>query len=190
MEDEPHPLDTVSAWIGRRVRVEDDCDDGDAVVLAVDDTAYAPSAWVKFADEIGLYVQAEPLVAKAISALVAKGDEQSVIDATVFAWQQYDKARQNGSAAASLAVAQQQEIKLEAADQVRKEAVDQARKDAGIPGTSAGGVHETTGAQVDQNEIEAAAQAMRAYGSTPGNPGAAKWRELTIGRTLPREIFG
>ncbi len=54
MEDEPHPLDTVSAWVGRKVRRTDDAEEfdvlGPAVVLAVDDTAYAPSAWIRYSE--------------------------------------------------------------------------------------------------------------------------------------------
>lgn len=142
---------------------------------------------IKFADEIGLYVQSEPQINEAISALVAAGKEQS---AAVLAWQSFDTARRAGTVEASLAAAQQTEVKLQAADQVRKEAVDQARKDAGIPGTSVSGVHSSGPAAPDRSEIDAAAEAMRAYGTTPGNPAAARWRELTIGRTLPSELFG
>ena len=79
---------------------------------------------------------------------------------------------------------------MQAGDQVRKEAVEAARKDAGISGTSASGVHERTDAVPSQDEINAAADAMRAYGTQPGNPAAARWRELTIGKSLPPEIFG
>lgn len=142
---------------------------------------------LKFADEIGLYVQSQPQINEAISALVRAGQEQS---AAVFAWQMFDAARRATTAEATLAAAQTTEIKLQAADQVRKEAVDQARKDAGIPGTSVSGVHSDGPKAPDRSEVEAAAEAMRAYGSTPGNPAAARWRELTIGRTLPPEIFG
>jgi len=38
-------------WIGRKVMRSDCLDDkglGEAIVLAVDDTAYAPSAWIKY----------------------------------------------------------------------------------------------------------------------------------------------
>lgn len=44
-------LAAPSNWVGRRVRRADNGDDaylGDAVVLAVDDTEYAPSAWIKY----------------------------------------------------------------------------------------------------------------------------------------------
>lgn len=44
-------LDNVSAWVGRRVRRTDDHEDSvlaDAVVLAVDDTPWRPSAWIKY----------------------------------------------------------------------------------------------------------------------------------------------
>lgn len=41
---------SVAWWIGRTVRTDDDADltFGPAVVLAVDDTPHAPSAWIKF----------------------------------------------------------------------------------------------------------------------------------------------
>lgn len=141
----------------------------------------------KFAEEIGLYLQTDPLTASAVQALVAQGKEQ---EGAELAWKSFDSARQSGAAQASLAAAQTTEVKMDAADQVRKEAVEQARKDAGIPGTSASGVHERGPSAPSQDEIEAAAQAMRAYGTQPGNPAAARWRELTIGRNLPPEIFG
>jgi len=142
---------------------------------------------LKFADEIGLYVQSEPLVQEAISALVAQGKEQRAAE---LAWKEFDSARSNGALAASKAAATEEEIKLQAGDQVRKEAVEAARKDAGISGTSASGVHERTDNAPSQDEINAAADAMRAYGMQPGNPAAARWRELTIGKSLPPEIFG
>jgi hypothetical protein len=142
---------------------------------------------IKFADEIGLYVQSAPQIAEAITALVATGMEQS---AALLAWQSFDAARRAGTVEASLAAGQTMEIEMMAADQVRKEAVDKARKDAGIPGTSVSGVHSPGPVAPDRSEIEAAAEAMRAYGTQPGNPAAARWRELTIGRTLPPELFG
>jgi hypothetical protein len=141
---------------------------------------------LKFADEIALYMESEPLIGSAVSALVLQGKKQ---EAAVLAWRSYETAVKAGNVQSTLDAARTKEVQLEAADQVRKEAVDKARKDAGIPGTSAGGVHERPSAP-DQSEIEAAAAAMRAMGSTPGNPAAARWRELTIGRTLPPEIFG
>lgn len=141
----------------------------------------------QFADEMGLYVQSQPLLAEAIAARVARGQE---LEASILAWNEFKKAQDAGLTNASLAAAKTEEVKMEAADQVRKEAVEQARKDAGIPGTSAGGVHARPDAAPSQTEIEAAAEAMRAYGAQPGNPGATRWRELTIGRSLPPEIFG
>lgn len=141
----------------------------------------------QFADEIGLYVQSQPLVQEAVAALVAQGKEQKAAE---LAWVEFDSARTNGTLAATLTAAANKQIQLEAGDQVRREAIDAARKDAGIPGTSAGGVHERTDTAPSRDEIAAAAAAMRAYGSQPGNPAAARWRELTIGRMLPPEIFG
>lgn len=48
MED--RVLKTVAEWLGRRVTVSTGADRalGEGVVLAVDDTPYAPSAWVRF----------------------------------------------------------------------------------------------------------------------------------------------
>jgi hypothetical protein len=142
---------------------------------------------LQFADEIGLYVQSEPLIQEAVAALVAQGKEQKAAE---FAWKEYNSASKNGALAASRAAAETVEVKLLAADQVRQEAVEQARKDAGISGTSATGVHERTATGPSQDEINAAADAMRTYGTQPGNPAAARWRALTIGKTLSPEIFG
>ena len=41
---------TVSAWVGRTVRIAGDEFFDGAIVLAVDDTAYAPSAWIKIVE--------------------------------------------------------------------------------------------------------------------------------------------
>jgi len=139
-----------------------------------------------FSDEIALFVQSDPLIAEAISAFAAKGKEK---EATEFAWKQFNLSRGVATTIDKQAADQVKEIHLQAADQVRKEAVAQARMDAGVMTTSATGAHEAPAAP-SRAEIEAAAAAMRAYGIQPGNPGAARWRELTIGKDLPNHIFG
>jgi len=156
-----------------RVRNEDD-----AAWNAVDKfmTDNYPDA-SKFADEIGLFVQTNPLIDRAVKALVASGDR---VGAAELAWVQYDKARGTESVQATLAAATDKEIRMDAADQVRKEAVDAARKDAGVISSSAGGVHENVRTSPSQSEIEAAAAGMRAYGAQPGNPAAAAWRRMVI----------
>jgi hypothetical protein len=148
-------------------------------------TTYPES--LPLADEIGLYVQSEPLIQEAVAALVAQGKEQRAAE---LAWKEFDNAQRGGALVASRATAETTEVRLLAADQVRKEAVEQARKDAGISSTSASGVHERLDTGPSQDEINAAANAMRAYGTQPGNPAAARWRELTIGKSLPPEFFG
>lgn len=150
----------------------------DAEWKSVDDfmTKNYPQA-EKFADEIGLFVQTNPLISKAVNALVASGDR---VSAAEMAWKAFDAARGSVEHATTLAAAQTREIQLEAADQVRKEAVDQSRIDAGIMATSAGGVHEVRNVAPSQSEIEAAAAGMRAYGMQPGNPAAAAWRKMVI----------
>lgn len=40
-------LETVAAWLGRTVRYSEE-PDREAIILAVDDTPYAPSAWIRF----------------------------------------------------------------------------------------------------------------------------------------------
>ena len=46
------PLTKPADWLGRVVRRTDTNETalGDAVVLAVDDTPYAPSAWIKYVE--------------------------------------------------------------------------------------------------------------------------------------------
>lgn len=140
-----------------------------------------------FAAEMGLFVQSDPLIGEAVAALAAAGKE---IQASELAWTAFERARGNEVKAISTQADQTKEIQLQAADQVRREAVEKARQDAGIISSSASGVHETPNNSPSQDEINAAARAMNALGSTPGNPAAARWRELTIGRSLPPEIFG
>jgi len=153
---------------------------------AVDDfmTKTYPQA-APFADEIGLFVQTNPLISKAVNALVASGDR---VGATELAWVSFDRARSSGQTQATLAAAMQKEVQLGAADQVRKEAVDAARIDAGVPTSGASGVHEAKAAVASQEEINALANAMRAYGDQPGSPAAAEWRRHVI--KLDPKVFG
>lgn len=139
----------------------------------------------KFADEIELYVQSDPLVAEAVTALAAQGKE---LRAAEFAWLSFDKARTGKATSELRQAAEIKEISLQAAEQVRKEAVENARRDAGVIPTSASGVHESVNMEPTSDEVEAAARAMRAYGTHPGNAAAARWRELTIGRFLPPDL--
>lgn len=142
---------------------------------------------LKFTDEIGLFVGSDPVIGDAVGTLVNQGFKEK---AAALAWTQYKRARDAGELASSINNANVKEAELQAYDQVRKEAVNRARLDAGISGSSAGGVHERVDNTPSFDEVQAAANAMRAYGTTPGNAAAARWRELTIGRTLPPEIFG
>jgi hypothetical protein len=142
----------------------------------------------RFADEIGLFVKSDPLVTSAVQALAASPGGE--VKAAELAWKMFDRARGGEASATEQASKEGKEIALQAADQVRREAVEQARRDAGMPSSSAGGVHEAVTTGPSPEEIEAAAAAMRAYGTTPGNAAAARWRELTIGRSLPKELFG
>lgn len=45
-------MENVADWLGRAVRRTDEDESclGPAIVLAVDDTPYAPSAWIKYGD--------------------------------------------------------------------------------------------------------------------------------------------
>ena len=140
-----------------------------------------------FSDEITLFVQSDPLVASAVQALALSGKEK---EASALAWRSFDLARGGNAAISKQSADAQKEIHLQAADQVRKEAVEAARKDAGIISSSASGVHDSGQIAPSQVEIDAAAAAMRAYGTQPGNPAAARWRALTIGKDLPDHIFG
>ncbi len=140
-----------------------------------------------FADEISLFVQSDPLVATAVTAVANKGNEKGAAE---LAWKMFSLARGVAVTATQTSADQARETHLQAADQVRKEALAAARMDAGIMTTSASGGHEAPNAGPSQAEIDAAAVAMRAYGTQPGNAAAARWRELTIGKDLPDSIFG
>ncbi len=141
-----------------------------------------------FADEMGLFVKSDPLVMDAITALSAQPGGE--VKAAELAWKMFDRARGGAASVTEQIAAQTKENNLQVADQVRNEVVAQARKDAGIISSSASGVHEAPPAGPSQEEINAAAEAMRAYGSAPGNAAAAHWRNITIGRSLPSELFG
>lgn len=141
----------------------------------------------KFADEIGLFVQTNPLISKAVNALATGGDR---IAASELAYLEFKKVQDTTAVRDAKVAAETKEIQLEAADQVRKEAVDAARKDAGIMASAAGGVHEVRSTAPARGELEEAAAGMRAYGMQPGNPAAAKWRQLVIGPSLDPKVFG
>ncbi len=141
---------------------------------------------MRFTDEIGLFTQTNPVVGKITAALIRDGNLK---EAAVYAWKEYAAAQGAQIATQQVQSDAKKEVVLEAADQVRREAVEQARKDAGVLTTSAAGVHETDNPGPQQDEIDAAARAMKSYGDAPGSPAGQRWRELTIGRTLTGPWF-
>lgn len=156
--------------------------DQNAKWAAVDDHMrnVAPQS-LEYADEIGLYVKATPLVAAAVAALVKEGNLNGAAE---LSWKMFSTAHAGMTPAEVSAATTATAVKLEAGDQVRREALEQARRDAGISSSAATGVH-TTPNQVGptQEEIDQAAAEMRAGDGT-------RWRALTIGRTLTDPIFG
>lgn len=145
---------------------------------------------LNFTEEIGLFIQTNPLLQEAIAALTAQGKE---IKASELAWTEYKKFSDTNSADVLRTAAVDKEQDLTAREQVRSELVDQARKDAGIVTGSSGGqgVHSTPAASgPSREEIEAAAAEMRRTGEAPGTPGAARFRDLIIGRFLDDSVFG
>lgn len=145
---------------------------------------------LKHSDEIGLHIQSNPLLQKAVSALVAQGN---LIEASELAWESYERAVSTGAAVKEVAQAQAKEADLAAKGQVRQELVEKARIDAGVIHGSAGGqgIHERTDAAgASPSEIAALQAQMRMEGDAPGSPAATRFRHLVIGRTLDPSIFG
>lgn len=142
----------------------------------------------KFATEIGLHVQSDPLLAKAVAALVAQGDE---IGASEMAWLAYERAVKSNMSETERADAEKTEMELAAREQVRNEAVERARKDAGVIVGSPGGagIHQNLDTGASREEIEMLAAEMRRQGEAPGSPAAAAWRHAVIGRFLPADLF-
>lgn len=136
---------------------------------------------LNFADEMGLMVQSNPLLAAGVAAMIAKGDR---IGAAVEVWKQFSAIQGLKDAVADREAAETKEVALSAADAVRREATDQARKDAGVISSSTSGVHETPGGVGPTPEQ--IAQAGREMMST----GLGKnFRDMTITRTLTDPIF-
>lgn len=135
---------------------------------------------VDFTDEMSLFVQTSPTVGPVVRALIAAGNE---LEASAYAWTQYDQARKADIATVTKTADEKREIVLDAAAQVRQEAVDQARKDAGVVTTMAQGVHEAPTAGSTQEEIDAAAAEMRATGL------GENWRRLAFGHILKDPVF-
>lgn len=159
--------------------------------LAVDEhmDAHYPNS-LKHSTEIGLHIQSDPMLQEAVAALVAVGKE---VQASVLAWQSYERAVGDGSAAVVMADAQAKEADLAAKGQVRQELLDKARIDAGVIKGSAGGqgIHENQNATgASREELSALQAQMRMEGDTPGSPAAARFRHLIIGRHLDPSIFG
>jgi hypothetical protein len=141
----------------------------------------------KFAPEIGLHIQSDPLLSEAVAALVAQGKE---IKASELAWISFERAQRAHGTAVSRAEAELSEQDLAAREQVRKEAVARARIDAGVITGSAGGggVHENTQlASTSKEEIARLGREMARTGEAPGSPAAEAWRRAVIG--LPPEFY-
>jgi len=143
-------------------------------------------AALDFVDEIDVFIRTNPLINKAVNALINSNDHR---EAAELAWTEFDRARNAVIQANQTATNQVKEIQLDAADKVRQDAVDQARQDAGVFATVAGGVHETVKVGPTQEDIDAAAARMRNTGL------GDEWRRLTIGRDLDndpmsRTVFG
>lgn len=135
---------------------------------------------LRYTEEIGLFIKANPLVDIAVGSMLANGREK---EATELAYLQYVDARDKGVAETTKAEATTREIQLDAAEQVRKEAIDKARKDAGVATTIAGGVHETSTVPSTQEELDRAAAEMRRTGL------GENWRALAFGQYLTDPIF-
>ena len=137
-----------------------------------------------FVDEMGLYVQANPVLAKAVKALSASGDH---IGATDLAWSMFELTLPPDNnlppVVKQMTSDEKKQIELEAAEQVRKEAVDQARLHAGVAPANAGGVHERVDTGSSRDEIALAAAEMHATGI------GTRWRELAFGKELTGPLF-
>lgn len=143
---------------------------------------------VRFADEVSLLVQSDPVLGAAVSALLAQGKR---LEATELSWQTYERVARDSVAATQRKADENLEADLTERDTVRKELRDKALKDAGVVTGSAGGTgaHENQNAALGRREsIDSAASAMRREGNAPGSQAAAAWRRLVI--PLDESIFG
>lgn len=138
----------------------------------------------RFSEEVSVFVSGNPLVKRAVDALLAQGDK---VGATEFAWTSFQKIHGAEVTARDRAKDEATEAELAAREQVRQEQLAKARKDAGVITGSAGGVgaHENrnvTGAS--REEIAAAMEQMRREGEAPGSPAAQLFRKMVIGPSL------
>jgi hypothetical protein len=138
----------------------------------------------RFSEEVSLFVESDPLVKRAVNALLAQGDRQGAVET---AWVSFERAHGAQVAATDRATAEATEANLAAREQVRNEAVKAARRDAGVITGSVGGAgaHENrnaTGASAE--EIQAATEAMRREGDGPGSAAAIRFRQMVIGPSL------
>jgi hypothetical protein len=144
-------------------------------------------------DEFSTFLALNPLLTEAMSALRAQGREQRAAE---LGYTEFVKARSGslaGPGGMSRAEAERQETALAEREKVRLEERDKALKDAGIVHSSAGGSSAVESPGItgpSQDDINAAAAAMRREGDAPGSPAAARWRHAVIGRFLPPELFG
>jgi hypothetical protein len=138
----------------------------------------------RFSEEVAVFIDSDPLVKRAVQALLAQGDRQG---ATEHAWVSFERAHGAQVVAADHAKAEATEADLAAREQVRQEQLRIARKDAGVISGSAGGAgaHENKGATgASREEIESARERMRREGEAPGSPGAMLFRKMVIGPSL------
>lgn len=136
----------------------------------------------QFVEELGLFVQSDPLLASAVNALTEK---EMLKEATELAWTTFEKTLppESGPDPRALAETEKAEIAAQAREQARKEAVEAARRDAGVMTSSVGGVHEALETGPSEDEVAIAAARMRATGI------GKDWRALTFGRELTGPLF-
>ncbi len=137
---------------------------------------------VDFVGEMGLHVQSNPVLKKAVEALSAQGDH---IGATALAWESFERTLPPvvPQTSEERAAAERKEIDGAAQEQVRKEAVDAARKQAGVSSSSVSGAHESVHVGASADEIAQAAREMNATGL------GTKWRMLAFGKDLTGPMF-
>lgn len=145
----------------------------------------------KFAEEVALFVESDPLIASAVNALLREGTFEGKLKASELAWKQFAAAHSARVTAEVTAAAENKEAELAAREQVRQEQLAQARKDAGVVTGSVGGsgAHDSPrAAGVTQEEIDALREQMRREGDAPGSPAATRFRRAII--HLDPAIFG
>lgn len=133
------------------------------------------------ADELQLYIEANPALLQAVGNLISSGKE---FEATEMAWRLMTNANLGTSSA--LTPAQVQEETMQAQNAVRQEAVDAARKDAGVFTTTGSGVHEMPPQYASHDEVMDAA----AYGHKTAD--WSQWRRAALGKYVDFDspLFG